>query len=80
MIELRETYPYVRVTTLNKFMPPKDRIYPLVKAYTLGAKLYNVENQDKDTDIWCTEVRKEKEVWFYKESLGRESAIMQFTT
>jgi hypothetical protein len=39
MIELRENYPYVRVTTLNKFMPPKDRIYPLVKAYTLGAKL-----------------------------------------
>ena len=80
MLELRENYPYVRVTTLNKFMPPKDRIYPLVKAYTLGAKLYNVENQDKNTDIWCTEVREEKEVWLYKESLGRDSAIMQFIT
>ena len=45
MIELRETYPYVRVTALNKFMPPKDRIYPLVKAYTLGAKLWYVTRQ-----------------------------------
>lgn len=80
MLQLVNNYPFVTTHSFSRFLPPKDKHYELTKDYALGGKVLSLENQDKNTHVYCTEVRKGNEIWFWREDKGVDTAKLYYTT
>lgn len=78
MLQYVDSYPFVIFHDFSEFLPPKNRHYDLTKDYSLGGKIISLENQDKNTHIYCAETRNDKEIWFWREDKGIDTAELKY--